>query len=109
MSSTPFNYALGTAQARVVQPSGWSPPAEGTAAYVLGHDKPGQRWKLRQGDYVEVSQSADWAADLLRFSAKIRPPSLDGNSFLWNLELRVDGVVFASLGFSAGDRTRVHT
>ncbi len=108
MARSPFDYRGGTLQKRLVAPSGWSPTAEGSAAFILGHDQPGKRWNLAQGDYVEIAQAATWAALLLRFTAKIRPPAADAG-VAWELTLRVDGAVFATIPITPGDRTRVRS
>lgn len=104
----PFDAELGTNQGRLA-PAGWSPPAEQTHAFVLGADVAGVRRKVAVGDYVEASQTADWAATLIRFSTRLRPPSAAQAGVNWIVSLWVDGARRASVSFQPGDAQRTLT
>lgn len=57
----PLSRDVGVRAGRLVPPSG-AEPQEGSAAFVLGADRRGDRRTLRVGDSVEVRQWADWVA-----------------------------------------------
>lgn len=104
MALTAWNRELGTTQGRLA-PAGFVPP-EGTRAFVLGRDLPGLTHKLEVGDFVEVKQIADFGdAKLVRFRARMRPPSSVPAGVAWRASLRIDGDERASAMLTPG-RTR---
>jgi hypothetical protein len=87
---TAWNRELGTTQGRV-QPQGFVPP-QGEFAFVLGRDLPRLTQKLEVGDFVEVKQTADFGdAKLVRFRARLRPPTSVPAGVAWKASLRIDG------------------
>jgi hypothetical protein len=91
MALTAWNRELGTTQGRIV-PRGFV-PAEGTFVWVLGCDLPGSIERLNIGDFVEVSQRADFgSAKLVRFRARMRPPAAAPAGAAWRVALRIDDV-----------------
>ena len=104
MSLNAFTRELGTTQGRLV-PQGFVPP-EGTYAFVLGRDVPGLNQRLAVGDFVEVSQTADFGgASFVRLQAGVRPPKAMPAGLFWTASLRVDGLELASADLGPG-RTR---
>jgi hypothetical protein len=104
LALTAWNRELGTAQGRAA-PEFFVPP-EGTYAFALGRDLPGLSQKLNPGDFVEVSQTADFGStNLVRFRGRLRPPASVPTGFAWKASLRVDGIEHASTLLSPG-RTR---
>jgi hypothetical protein len=92
---TAWERELGETQGRI-EPSGFTPP-EGTFAFVLGRDLPGLMQMLEIGDFVEVSQNADFGdANLVRVRARMRPPASAPSGVAWKAALRVDGIERAS-------------
>lgn len=104
MALTTWNRELGTTQGRVA-PRGYS-PAQGTYAFVLGRDLPGLLQTLKVGDFVEARQTADFGdTKLVRFRARMRPPTSVPAGVAWKASLRIDGVEHASTLLLPG-RTR---
>jgi hypothetical protein len=101
---TAWNRELGTTQGRV-EPQGFVPP-QGEFAFVLGRDLPRLTQKLEVGDFVEVKQTADFGdSKLVRFRARLRPPTSVPASVAWKASLRIDGGERASQLLAPG-RTR---
>ncbi len=95
---TAFDCEAGDAQLRVAG-----------LGFALGSARAGRRWRAAPGDYVEVVQTADWAAEVLRAVVYVRPPPGPAGGVAWAVEVRVDGVLVDRFTFSPGDpaRTRV--
>src|SRR6185369_9033685 len=87
----------------VVAASGFSTSAY---AFVLGSDLPGRRWRAAVGDYVEVAQTADWVANVVRVEVHVRPPSGPAGGVSWQFDLLVDGVAWDTFTFAPGDPER---
>jgi hypothetical protein len=104
LALTAWNRELGTAQGRVA-PELFMPP-EGNYAFALGRDLPGLTQKLNPGDFVEVSQTADFGStNLVRFRGRLRPPASVPIGLVWKASLQIDGVERASALLPPG-RTR---
>ena len=75
MSRTPFTREFGATQGRVRLPEGWSPPADGDHAFVLGCDREGVEIVLAEGDSIQVAQTVDVTGmKLIRMSVRLKPP-----------------------------------
>lgn len=74
--------------------------------FVLGDDVPGRKWRAAVGDYVEVAQTADWAANILRGAVQVRPPPGPPAGVVWTFTFTVDGVTWDAFSFSPGDPER---
>ncbi len=90
-AGTPFTVRGGTQLGRI-QPVALVPVAEGSWAFCLGHDQPGYTQKVVAGDFIEVSQEADFGPTrLARYFCALRA-SVDipaGNA--WELKVSIDG------------------
>jgi len=111
---TVFDYAAGTTQLAVPDPDGFVAPLNlrsifsvGTAQFVLGSDLPGEMWRAAAGDYVEVAQLADWAANVLRVAVQVRPPVPLAPGVVWTVTFTVDGATWDSFTFAPGDPPRM--
>lgn len=96
-----FNRELGSSQGRIV-PTGWVAP-EGSYAFVLGSDRPGNVVELAAGDGVKVTQTADsGGAALIRARLRSRAPAAPPPAgAVWIGEFRVNGIVVATIDMSA--------
>lgn len=104
MTLTAWNRELGTTQGRIA-PAAFTPP-EGTFAFVLGRDLPALTQKLNVGDFVEVKQTADFGdTAIVRFRARMRPPTNVPVGVAWKASIRIDGGERASTLLVPG-RTR---
>lgn len=102
---SPFEVALGLYQGRI-RPTNWT-PEHGDYVYQLGHDLPGQTFRISFGsDSHEVTQTADvTSGKLVRFVIHERGPATIPDGQAWNLETLLDGSVVLTLPLAAG-RTR---
>lgn len=106
MALDPFGIQPGIRSGRVVAPPGW--PEDATAAYVLGCDLPGTLREFNVGDYVEVTQSADFAgAKLLSLTVRLRAPLLQPppSGAAWAFLVLVDGTEKRRVLLDARTRT----
>lgn len=85
-----WSTSLGVSQGRI-QPTGWTPPS-GSYAFVLGHDLPNQWRKFAAGDFVAISQTADFTGvSFLRWRAHLRPGATPAG-VTWDFVALVGGV-----------------
>lgn len=103
MSVDAFTYELGTQQGRI-QPTGVQ-PAEGNWALVLGSEREGAIWSLNVGDYIEWTQSADFAPGTKLFrvtAATFRGPAEVTVGARWRFSLIINGTERAGYYLEAG-------
>lgn len=98
-----FTRELGLQQGRL-QPVGVT-PADGDWALVLGTERAGDVWALNVGDYLEWTQTAQFAASTTLFritAARFRGPAAPTVGAAWRFLLLVDGVERARHDIEAG-------
>lgn len=93
MGLTAFTRDQGTRQGRI-NPFLWVPQDSGQWVICLGRDSFGFTDKLNAGNYVEVSQEAQWGSAILRIPARLRGPEVDGvpDGVWWRASLLIDGM-----------------
>lgn len=99
----PMTHELGVNAGRV-HPAG-STAFDGEYALVLGSDAPGQRRRVRVGEFFEARQRADWADgahSMLRVRARLRG-TRDASDAIWRLTVTRDGVERAAAYLSSSD------
>lgn len=106
--TTPFEAALGLYQGRI-RPTHWT-PEQGDYVWCLGHDLPGQVFRISFGDdATDVTQTVDvTGAKLVRLVLGTRGPASIPTSQLWSVEGILDAGGTAG-GFAltiAAGRTR---
>lgn len=104
---TPFEAALGLYQGRI-KPTHWV-PEQGDYVYCLGHDLPGQVFRISFGDdATSITQSVDvTGVQLVRLVLGTRGPTSIPDGCSWVVEGQIDGGLTG--GFStdlAARRTR---
>lgn len=68
-------------------------PFEGTHVVCLGHDRSGFRGWLNPGDFVEVSQAANFGSDnAVTFTPRFRPPAHTPDGYAWKASVHIDGI-----------------
>lgn len=105
--STPFTRELGTRQGRIV-PAGTT-PADGSHVMCFGFDEALHMESFNVGDYVQISQTAEFAAGtkLLRVVGDVREPQITlPGTLAWRLGLWIDGTLHAAHLIRGGGRTR---
>lgn len=101
MPFTAFDRRLGATQGRIA-PTGHT-TVDGTHAFVLGSDAPGQIARLAPGDSIAVSQTADFDDALaVRLVGAVRLPATMPAGFSWALDLRTDDTTRCTIALESG-------
>lgn len=100
---TAFDRELGTTQGRI-DPADYANP-DGTYAFCLGRDIAGQFHDLSVGDYIEISQTADFDnVKIARITVNLVGPDPDffPGGVRWKFRILIDGTERASAFVAQG-------